>query len=69
MDIDFADCDNGQFKSWLGRYHRGPGQIDRHYILDVDGHRLVAFMNFMPATSEADIEEMQKVFDSLDLLP
>lgn len=66
-DINFADCDGGQFYSWEGRYHQGPGQIDRIYVLDVGGQRLVIDMNFLPATSEADRAELQAVFDSIQL--
>jgi hypothetical protein len=36
-DIDFSTCDQAEFRSWEGRSHQGPGQVDRVYILDVDG--------------------------------
>ena len=68
-DTDFADCDRGEFRSWDGRYHQGPGQIDRLYILDVDGSREVLVVNHMPATSDADLAEQQAVFESIDILP
>ena len=42
-DIDFADCDRGEFRSWHGRYHQGPGQVDQLYILDVEGQRVVIY--------------------------
>ena len=66
-DIDFADCDRGLFRSWTGRYHQGPGQVDRIYIIDVDGQRLVFFTNFLPGTSEADRAEGQAIVDSIQL--
>ena len=47
-DINFADCDDGQFQSWEGRTHQEPGQIDRLYILDVDGQRVVIDAHFHP---------------------
>ena len=28
-DINFADCWSGQFRSWDGRWHQGPGQVDQ----------------------------------------
>jgi hypothetical protein len=66
-DISFADCDGGQFRTWEGRYHQGPGQIDQIYILDVGGHTLVIDTFFMPATSEADRAERQAIVDSIQL--
>jgi hypothetical protein len=66
-DINFADCDNGQFHSWEGRFHQAPGQIDRIYILDVGGQRLLIDANFVPGTSEAALAEHQAVFDSIQL--
>ena len=50
-DIDFADCDRGEFRSWAGRYHQGPGQVDQVYILDVEGQRVVIDTTYMPGTS------------------
>ena len=68
-EIDFGDCDDGEFRSWAGRFHQGPGQIDRVYILDVDGQRQVLIAHHMPATSAADLAEQQAVFESIDFLP
>ena len=66
-DIDFADCDGGEFRSWSGRYHQGPGQVDLVYILDVDGQRTVIDAAYMPTTSEAEQAELQAVIDSIEL--
>jgi hypothetical protein len=66
-DINFADCDDGQFHSWEGRFHQAPGQIDRIYILDVGGQRLLIDANFIPGTTEAALAEQQAVFDSIQL--
>jgi hypothetical protein len=68
-DIDFADCDDGQFYSWGGRFHQGPGQIDGVYILDVDGQRQVLIAHHMPGVSEAELAEQQAIVDSIDLSP
>ena len=54
-DIDFANCDSGEFHSWEGRFQQAPGQIDRVYILDVDGQRVVIDSHFTPGTSEAEL--------------
>ena len=66
-DIDFADCDGGQFMSWPGRFHQGPGQVDQIYILDVAGQRLVIDTHFLPGTSEADRAERQAIVDSIQI--
>jgi hypothetical protein len=68
-DVDFADCDLNEFRSWSGRFHHGPGQIDRVYILDVDGERLVLIVHHMPGATAADLEEQQAIFESIDFLP
>ena len=66
-DIDFADCDRGEFRSWAGRYHQGPGQVDQVYILDVDGQRVVIYSSYMPGTSEAERAERQAIVESIEL--
>lgn len=68
-DIDFATCDNGNFYSWLGRYHQGPGQIDGVYILDVDGQRQVLIAYHMPGVSEAALAEQQAIVESIEISP
>lgn len=66
-DIDFADCDQAEFRSWNGRYHQGPGQHDSVYILDVDGVRLVIVAAYLPETSSADRAELQEILDSIQI--
>ena len=69
LDVDFASCDGGEFRSWWGRFHQGPGQIDRVYILDVDGVRQVLIAHHMPGVSAADLAEQQAIVESIDFLP
>jgi hypothetical protein len=69
-DISFSDCDGGYFRSWTAsnggdRYQQGPGQDDRLWILDIEGHRLVIDVTYMPAASELDKVELGKVVDSI----
>jgi hypothetical protein len=66
-DIDFADCWSGLFKSWPGRFHQGPAQVDRIYILDVGGQRVVIDAHFLPGTSEAARVEQQAIVESIQL--
>lgn len=68
-DLDFADCDDGYFYSWLERFHQGPGQVDEVYILDVEGQRQVLIAHHMPGVSAADLAEQQAIIDSIDILP
>ena len=69
FDIDFADCDEGKFSSWAGRFHQGPGQVDVVHILDVDGERAVLIAHHMPGVSAAGLAEQQAVVGSINLLP
>ena len=75
-DAVFADCDERQFRSWVGpggpddaRYHQGPGQHDDVYILDVDGLRLVIDALYYQASSAADRAELQQMLDTIQIEP
>ena len=73
----FVDCDTDggkhYFESWIGapggwggdRYHQGPGQVDRLWILDVDGVRFVIDANWMPSATSEEREELQDVVESI----
>jgi hypothetical protein len=76
-DGDFPDCDettdgHRDFRSWTGsgwasvRYHQGPGQLDRLWILDVDGQRLVIDAFSMPWATDAEITELEAMIESID---
>jgi hypothetical protein len=77
---NFPECDGdgaGQFdfRSWTGtgfggstRYHQGPGQVDRLWILDVDGRRLVIDAFSMPTATDEEVEEMLHVVESIQFL-
>ena len=79
IDLDFATCDERDYRSytttnWDGtdhgvRYHQGPGQTDRNWILDVDGHRLVINGSFFPGTSAADRAELDAMMASIRIDP
>ncbi len=77
--FDFSTCDEDvsvgdhPFKSWTAatnswaseRYQQGPGQVDRLWILDVDGERLVVDAMYMPSTDAKDREELWQVMESI----
>jgi hypothetical protein len=61
------------FESWTGdpagwggdRYHQGPGQLDRLWILDVDGVRFVIDAFSMPEATEEEIDELMEIVSSI----
>ena len=78
-DADFAGCDswpdNGHldFVSWLSgkngdhgeRYHQVAGQVDRLWVLDVDGQTLVVDAVHDPLATPAHIAEQTTIVESL----
>lgn len=72
-DFDFSRCSDGYFNSWTaqsgswngGRYQQGPGQVDRLWILDIDGERLVVDASFMPSADAKDREELWLIMESI----
>ena len=73
-NIDFDDCDEGYFESWTAdgwasdRYQQKPGQVDRIWILDVDGQRLVIDAAYLPEATAQDRAELERVVDSIRFL-
>jgi hypothetical protein len=68
-DLD-SDGVHRDFLSWLGngtgdRYEEVPGQVDRLWILDVNGQRLVVDATYSPDTSQGDRAELEQVVASL----
>ena len=73
--IDFSTCDavagTHYFESWVGpssesdRWQQGPGQVDRLWILDVNGHRVVIDAFEMPSTTAAQRQELLDVVKSI----
>ena len=74
-DADFSKCDAGAgahyFESWTAhggegdRYHQGPGQVDRLWILDVDGSRVVIDAFLMPSATSEMRDELSAVVKSI----
>ena len=73
----FSDCDIGSengvpagyFKSWTDhigdRYQQGPGQVDRLWILAIEGHRLLVDATYMPAATDQDRTELAEVVNTI----
>lgn len=79
-DGDFAGCDvqpNGHrdFVSWLGaggvgeRWQQMAGQVDRLWILDVDGQRLVVDASHSPDATQAQLDEQDQIVQSISFVP
>jgi len=75
-DSDFTGCDvqsdgHRNFVSWEGaggigqRWQQMPGQVDRLWILDVNGQRLVIDASYSPESSQALRDEEYRVVESL----
>lgn len=75
-DADFAGCDtwpdNGHldFVSWLSgqtgeRYQQMAGQVDRLWVLDVNGQTLVVDATHEPGASQEDVDEQTRIVESL----
>jgi hypothetical protein len=74
-DADFQGCDDPgdgheDFVSWWGtdagsRWQQDAGQVDRLWILDVDGQTLLVDATYTADTSNGDREEQEQVVASL----
>jgi hypothetical protein len=73
--IDFSRCGQGYFESWTGRgwttdrWQQGPGQVDRLWILDVNGKRLVIDANYLPSATRKQRAELDRIAHSIRFLP
>ena len=65
----FRDCDNGEFRTLVegvdgARYHQGPGQIDKLWVLDVDGEIVVIDIGYYDGTPQSVIDELEAIVQS-----
>ena len=69
-DLVFEDCELGYFGYWEGRpddaQHTAdsPGTVDRVWVLDVDGDRVVLLVAAPPGTTTAQVDELREVVKS-----
>lgn len=70
-DISFEDCDAGYYGYWEGSpddaQHTAdsPGTVDRTWILDVDGERVVLLAAAPPGVTKAHIDELTSMVESV----
>jgi hypothetical protein len=71
----FAGCKDGVLRSWIephlsyAFYGYLPGTVERFWILDVEGSRLVIEANWSPGVPPEWITEMQAILDSIQIEP
>jgi hypothetical protein len=67
-NIDFATCDQGQFRSWgytNVRFHQAPGQRDLIRLLDVDGLLVIIDADSWPGVPDGVRADLDRVLDSM----
>lgn len=73
-DADFAGCDaqgdHQDFVSWMGngfgeRNQQVAGQVDRLWVLDVNGQRLLVDATYAPDTTAAARDQLARLVESL----
>jgi hypothetical protein len=71
--IDLADCNGGQFRTWVdptgGARWLEPGQRDLLWIVDVDGSRLVIDAALGPDTTRKDRADRIQMVESIRIQP
>ena len=70
----FSDCDQGEFRTFVegddsARYHQDPGQIDKLWIVDVDGQPAILDIAWYDGTPQAVVDEMEAIVESITFGP
>lgn len=72
ITTDPATCSGGLF-TWGsesdGRYAQGIDEVDRVYVLDVEGERLTFFARIPARTTAEHRVELESIIDSIDIQP
>ncbi|HEU4864519.1 MAG TPA: hypothetical protein VFU44_12205 [Candidatus Limnocylindria bacterium] len=73
-DADFGGCDHGQFctiaresvarEGGCQRFHQGPGQIDKLWIVDVDGVPVIIDAGWYDETPPEHVDELEAIVAS-----
>jgi len=77
-DVNFSECDEKHFVGWAeagvsdsfgpSRWYQGPGQVLKHWILDVNGVRLVIEASHFPQQSSEGLAELDRMVDSIQIV-
>ena len=74
-NMSWAHCRQGYFESWTAkgwasdRYQQGGGQVDRLWILNVDGQRLVIDAAYGEGATKKQRVELNRIVHSIHFLP
>jgi hypothetical protein len=68
-DAVFSDCDRGEFRTLVmgpdgARYHQDPGQIDKLWIVDVEGELVVIDIGYYEGTPQSVVDELEAIVAS-----
>ena len=70
---DLTKCSNGEFWLWGSvegeRFTKSPNEVDRIWILDVNGKRATFVTAVQPSASVAERNELQAIVDSIQIEP
>ena len=71
-DAIFNTCDQNEFRTLVqgrdgARYAQDPGQIDKLYILDVNGDLAIIDAGYYKGTPQAIVDELQAIVSSMTL--
>lgn len=74
VTADLEPCGTNEFLLWAdprggGRYVQGTNELNRMYIVDVDGERLTFNARFPAMTTAADRAELEAIIASIDIEP
>ena len=68
-DVAFDECQEGQYRSFEGRWYQAPGQTDDIRVMDLDGTRRLVRTTYHPGTTAATRAELDQMVDSLEIEP
>ena len=76
-DAVFSDCDQGEFRTLVQVYEDGsgeqprsaqdPGQIEKLWVLDVDGHLVIVGIGYYPGTPQSVVDELDTIVESASM--
>lgn len=73
ITTDISTCGPNGFWLWMSpgdsHYVQDTNEMDRVYVLDVDGDRLTFAARFSPRTTDADRAELEAIIASIDIEP
>jgi hypothetical protein len=69
-DLDLADCVDDRVERWRfddsdRRWAESPGEVDRVWIIDVEGNRVVVDAIHTPGASTTDIDQLTRMVESI----